>query len=116
MHPRASRPAPGATLGIKQDLKYAPGSVGSHNPDLQRWKFTSSAITVPTPPTYTISCAAVPGKVLQPLDGSTASGIAVVLADPAHHLPTAIPNPWTVTSPLLPSTPPVVHVVIFKEQ
>ena len=24
--------------------------------------------------------------------------------DPAHHGPTAIPNPWTVTSPLLPST------------
>ena len=56
---------------------------------------------------YTISCAGVPGKTLQPLDGSTASGTAVVLADPAHHWSTAIPNPWIVTSPLLPSTPGV---------
>jgi len=65
---------------------------------------TSSTITAVGSATYTISCAAVPGKTLQPLDGSTASGTAVVLAHPARHLPTAIPNPWTVTSPLLPST------------
>jgi hypothetical protein len=96
---------PGATLGIKQDLKYAPGSPGSQNPDLQRWTFTSAIVAIVDSTNYTISCAAVPGKVLQSLDGSTASGIAVVLADPAPHLPTAIPNPWTVTSPLLPSTP-----------
>ena len=95
---------PGETLGIKQDLKYAPGSQGSHHPDLQRWKFSSSAITAVGSAAYSISCAAVPGKRLQPLDGSTASGTAVVLADPARHLPTASPNPWTVTSPLLPST------------
>jgi hypothetical protein len=99
----------GATLGIKQDLKYAPGSRGSQNPDLQRWKFASSAVTVVDPSNYAISCAAVPGKVLQPLDGSTASGIVIVLADPASHLPTAIPNPWNVTSPLLPSGG-VLHV------
>jgi len=35
--------------------------------------------------------------------------MAVVLAAPAPHLPTAIPNPWTVTSPLLPSDT-VLHV------
>jgi hypothetical protein len=95
---------PGATLDIKQDLKYAPGSLGSQNPDLQRWRFASSAITAVHPTNYTISCAAVPKKVLQPVNGSTASGIAVVLADPALHLPMAIPNPWNVTSPLLPPT------------
>jgi phospholipase C len=95
---------PGATLGIKQDLKYEPGSPGSRNPDLQRWNFTSSA-TVADAADYAISCAAVPGKVLQPLDGSTASGTAVALADPAPHRPTAVPNPWTVTSPLLSATP-----------
>jgi phospholipase C len=102
--PSGIQAGPGETLGIKQDLKYAPGSRGSHHPDLQRWKFTSSTITAVGSATYTIWCAAVPGKALQPLDGSTASGTAVVLADPARHLPTAIPNPWTVTSPLLPST------------
>jgi hypothetical protein len=94
----------GAILGIKQDLKYALGSRGSQNPDLQRWRLASSAVTVVNPTHYTISCAAVPGKVLQPVNDSTASGAAVVLADPAPHLPTAIPNPWNVTSPLLPPT------------
>ena len=77
---------------------------GFANPNLQRWRFTSPAISVADPTNFTISSAAVPGKVLQPLDGSTASGIAVVLADPAQHPPIAIPNPWTVTSPRLPST------------
>jgi phospholipase C len=95
---------PGATLDIKQDLKYAPGSLGSQDPNLQRWRFASSTVTVEHPTDYTISCAAVPGKVLQPFGGSTASGIAVVLADPAPHGSTTIPNPWIVTSPLLPST------------
>jgi phospholipase C len=96
--------SPGATLGIKQDLKYAPGSQGSQNPDLQRWRFASTAVTVLDRANYTISCAAIPGKVLQPVNGGAASGIAVVLADPAPHLPMAMPNPWVVTSPLLPST------------
>ena len=96
--------APGATPGIKQDVKYAPGSLGSQHPDLQRWTLTPPEIGVEDPTNFTISCAAVPGKVLQPLDGSTASGIAVVLADPTGtHSPIAITNPWTVTSPLLPS-------------
>jgi hypothetical protein len=96
---------PGATLRIKQDLKYEPGSTGSRNPDLQRWSFASSAVTVADAANYAISCAAVPGKVLQPLNGSTASGVAVVLAAPAPHRPTAAANPWTVTSPLLSTTP-----------
>src|SRR5262249_21141263 len=71
---------PGATLGIKQDLKYAPGSQGSQDPNLQRWKFASSTVTAVNSADYTISCAAVPRKVLQPVDNGTASGIAVVLA------------------------------------
>jgi phospholipase C len=99
---------PGAAPGIKQDVKYAPGSLGSQHPELQRWTFTPPEIGVEDPTNFTISCAAVPGKVLQPLDASTASGIAVVLADPTGpHSPIALANPWTVTSPLLPSTPVV---------
>jgi hypothetical protein len=97
----------GVNVGIKQDFKYAPGSVGPQNPDLQRWTFASSTLTAFDPINYTISCAAVPGKVLQPLNGGTASGIAVVLANPAAHSPRAMPNPWNVTSPLLPSGSPV---------
>ena len=95
----AGTPGPGATLGIKQDVKYGPGSP---SPDLQRWRLTPPPVALVTSTDYTISCAAVPGKVLQPLGGATASGTPVVLGDPAPHKPIAIPNPWTVTSPLLP--------------
>jgi hypothetical protein len=97
-------------LRIKQDRKYAPGSVGAGNPDLQKWKFASSNSVAIHRDDYTISCAAIPKKVLQPADGSTASGAVVVLGDPAvSHSPLAIPNPWSVTSPLLPPSG-VVHV------
>ena len=96
---------PGGTIGIKQDRKYAPGPVVAQNPDLQRWKFASSTISAVNPNDYTISCAAVPGKVLQPANGSTASGAAIVLGNPApSHSPAIVPNPWIVTSPLLLST------------
>ena len=91
------------TLKIKQDLKYPPGSKGAQDPNLQRWRFASSAISVVNPTNYTISCPAIPGKVLQPFDGGVTSGTAVVLADPTTHSPTTIPNPWEVISPLLPS-------------
>jgi hypothetical protein len=56
---------------------------------------------------HTISCAAYPGKVLQPADGSTASGVAVVLGEPGSHSPVTIPNPWIVQSPLLPYDGPL---------
>ncbi len=92
----------GATTAIKQDRKYAAGGMGALNPDLQRWKFAASQIVAVNQNSYTISCAGVPGKVLQPAGGSTAAGAAVVLGDPAvTHSPMIIPNPWTVTSPLL---------------
>ncbi|MDI3465271.1 MAG: Phospholipase C [Nitrospira sp.] len=94
----------GGTLTLKQDRKYEPGSGASRHPDLQKWKFMSSTIVATKPDEYTISCAAVPGKVLQPEQGSTASGASVVLGDPeVTHSPVVIPNPWTVTSRLLPS-------------
>ena len=103
--PTSAPAGPGGTIGIKQDRKYTPGPVVAQNPDLQRWKFASSNISAINPNDYTISCAAVPGKVLQPAHGSTASGAVVVLGDPAvTHSPIVIPNPWSVTSPLLPSS------------
>jgi hypothetical protein len=101
---------PGGTLAIKQDLKYAAGSVGPNIPDLQRWKLVSSAIVAVNQSSYTISCAAFSGKVLQPANGSTVSGVGVVLGDPAPtHSPVIIPNPWKVISPLL-SPPGIVSV------
>jgi phospholipase C len=94
----------GGTLKLKQDRKYEPGSGGPHHPDLQKWKFASSTVVATTPDLYTISCAAVPGKVLQSENSSMASGASVVLGDPeVTHSPVVIPNPWTVTSRLLPS-------------
>jgi len=92
------------TLAVKQDVKYPHGGHGAHSPELQRWKCSSSSVSAVDLHNYTISCAGVPGKVLQPLDGGTTSEIAVVLADPAPHLPIFTPDAWTVTSPLLPST------------
>ena len=47
-----------------------PGITVLNNPDLQKWKFTSSAISAIHPADYTISCAAVHGKVLQPAGSS----------------------------------------------
>ena len=93
----------GATLKVKQDLKYPPGSKGAQDPNLQRWRFASSPVSAVNPTNHTISCAAIPGKVLQPLNGGATSGTSVVLADPTTHPPSGLPNPWGVTSPLLPS-------------
>ena len=106
--PSGVHAGPGITLRVKQDVKYEPGSPGSVNPDAQRWRLTPPSVVIAgvTPVDFAISCAAVPGKVLQPLGGAPAAGTAVVLGDPAPHGPIAIPNPWTVTSPLLP--PPVI--------
>jgi phospholipase C len=102
--PSGASAGTGAALSLKQDLKHEPGSQGAQSPDLQRWRFTaSSVVTVIHRSSYSVSCAAFPGKVLQPLDGSTASEAAVVLADPPSHSQITLPSPWTVTSPLLPS-------------
>ncbi len=76
----------------------SPGS----NPDTQRWRFTSSSVTVLDRNKFTISNAAFPSKVLQPAGGSTNSGVPVVLGDPTGAgIHTS--NAWEVTSPLLPS-------------
>ena len=106
---------PVGPVGLKQDRKYtadaggsgAGGSLGvdTHNPDLQRWRFGSSSISVLNANDFSISCAAFPHQLLQPSGGGTASGVPIVLGDPAStHLPMSIPNAWTVTSPLLPQT------------
>ena len=95
--------SPGGTLAIKQDRKYAAGSLGPQNPDLQRWHFAAPIFVNLHGPQYSISCAAVPQKLLQPAGSSTASGAAIVLADPTgFHSPLVLPNLWTVASPLLP--------------
>ncbi len=91
------------SLGIIQDVKYPMDgiSTAANNPDQQRWKFTSG-ITVLDRNNFMVSNAAYPGKALQPADNSNDSGVPVVLDE----LPAAIadpPNPWQVTSSLLPN-------------
>ena len=95
---------PPAPRGVMQDVKYVPHAGGSRHPNLQRWKLSPGAVSVLEANEFTIECEAVPGKVLQPLDGGTASGVVVVLADPTEHAPSVPANPWVVTSPLLPTT------------
>jgi phospholipase C len=84
-------------LDVRQDVKHRTGA----NPDPQRWRFASSAITMLDANKFTISNAAFPGKVLQPAGNSNTPGIPVVLGDPIgvgfHNR-----NKWAATSPLLP--------------
>ena len=78
------------TIGLKQDRKYPPGITVQNNPDLQKWKFTSSTISRNLSGGLHI-CVAAPGKVLQPAwrqhrvrSSRRARGV------PAAHLPIAI--------------------------
>lgn len=89
------------SLEIKQDVKYPTdgSATATNNPDRQRWMFTTGISPLDLN-NCTISNAAFPGKVLQPADGSNNSGVLVVLGNPAS--PGIPPNPWQVTSPLLP--------------
>jgi len=84
---------------VKQDVKYAPGTAGAA---AQRWRFSSTGISVLDKDKFTITNEAFPGKVLQPAANSLSSGVPVVLGTPGgagiHSA-----NRWVVTSPLLAS-------------
>jgi hypothetical protein len=100
------------SLSVKQDVKYPTdgSATAANSPDRQRWKFTSNSINV-LDTTLAIWNAAFPSKVLQPSGNSNNSGIPVVLGDPqATHVGVGrTPNPWQVTSPLLPNPQVVSH-------
>jgi phospholipase C len=98
------------TIEVRQDRKvgHVPPAV-VQNADRQRWWLAASSVVPLHSDDHTISCAAYPGKVLQPADGSTASGVAVVLGEPGSHSPVTIPNPWIVQSPLLAYPGPQKH-------
>jgi hypothetical protein len=92
--------------GVIQDVKYPAGTAAlpGKNPDSQRWQLHSGGVTVIGASSYTVSNAAFPGKVLQPSGGSATSGTPVVLGAPQKAVTVfSVPNPWQVTSPLLPS-------------
>jgi len=94
------------SLRIKLDIKYLidGSSTTANNPDRQRWKFTSG-ISIRDKNNFAIWNAAIPGKVLQPVDDSNNSGVRIILGNP--HTITAVhpPNPWHVTSPQLHDDP-----------
>ena len=98
-----------SNLSVKQDVKYpTDGSAPpAKNPNLQRWKFTSNSISTLDRNNFTISNAAFPDRVLQPEGGNSNANVRVALGTPQgglvsiHHLP----NPWKITSPLLPDEP-----------
>jgi hypothetical protein len=95
------------SIEVRQERKVEHGPIAAeHHTDHQRWKLAASSVDALHSDAYAISCAAYPGKVLQPADGSTTSGVAVVLGEPSHHSPETIPNPWIIQSPLLPSASP----------
>ena len=93
--------------GVAQQLKYPTGSgaIAGQNPDAQRWSLTTTSVVVTQQNLLTIHNAAFPGMVLQPAGNSANSEALVVLAAPQQtHGIAATPNPWQVTSPLLPSS------------
>ena len=98
-------------IGIKEDVKYLASGTGANSPDLQRWQFSSSSITILDRNHFTVSNAAFPGLVLRPSGDSTQSGVVVVLDVPTGHQIGVLHtrNPWLVTSPLLPDAGQVLH-------
>jgi len=109
-NPVAEGPDGQVLIEVRQERKVGLGPLAvPQSADRQRWRLAASSVVALHSDDYTISCAEYPGKVLQPADGSTASGVAVVLGEPGSHSPVTIPNSWIVQSPLLPSAGPVNH-------
>ena len=91
-------------IAVRQERKLEHGPLAAApDTDRQRWRLTGSSIVALPSDDYTVSCAAYPGTVLQPADGSTASEVAIVLAEPGSVSPMTLPHPWIVRSPLLPA-------------
>lgn len=100
--PLLANTGPGATLAIKQDVKYPAGGATPRSRDFQRWKLVTGGISIFNRDLFTISSAAFPGKTLQPSGNVIAAGTPIVIADPTPvHVINQLHNPWHVTSPLL---------------
>jgi hypothetical protein len=100
--PAGANAGPGTMLRVKQDVKYPVSGATPRDRNLQRWKLFAGTSAILGQNDFTISCAAVPSKVLQPLGNSGSRGTAIVIADPSPTLSVhQLRNPWHVTSPLL---------------
>lgn len=92
----------GASTGPGTSLTVAPAAKLSPASDLQRWKMSSNSVVVESTD-FTVSPAAFPDKALQPVGDSSVAGTAIAVADRAPPPPLQTPNPWSITSPLLPT-------------
>ncbi len=90
---------------VEQNLKLPFGSVGSRDPNLQKWKLVPGNNVLALNTGFVVYSAAFPNLVLQVNSGTVgAISPAVVLSVPAlpgHGF--AKPNQWNVTSPLIPN-------------
>ena len=90
---------------VEQNLKFPFGSVGSRDPNRQKWKLVPGNNVLAFNTGFIVYSAAFPNLVLQV--GNEAAGAivpAVILSIPTP--PTnsfAKPNQWNVTSPLIPN-------------
>jgi hypothetical protein len=90
---------------VEQNLKFPFGSVGSRDPNLQKWKLVPGNNVTAFNTGFVVHSAAFPNLVLQ-VDNRAVGAIApaVILSIPTP--PTnsfAKPNQWKITSPLIPN-------------
>ena len=90
---------------VEQNLKFPFGSVGSRDPNLQKWKLVPGNNVLAFNTGFVVYSAAFPNLVLQVGNGAVGAIVpAVILSIPTP--PTnsfAKPNQWKVTSPLIPN-------------
>jgi hypothetical protein len=90
---------------VEQNLKFPFGSVGSRDPNLQKWKLVPGNNVLAFNTGFVVYSAAFPNLVLQVDNGAVGAVLpAVILSIPTP--PTnsfAKPNQWKVTSPLIPN-------------
>jgi len=88
---------------VEQNLKFPFGSVGSRDPNLQKWKFVPGDNKLASNTGFVVHSAAFPNLVLQVDNGAAGAALtSVILSAPTP--PTnslAKPNQWIVTSPLI---------------
>ena len=90
---------------VEQNLKFPFGSVGSRDPNLQKWKLVPGNNVLAFNTGFVVYSGAFPNLVLQVDNGAVgAIAPAVILSIPTP--PTnsfAKPNQWKITSPLIPN-------------
>jgi phospholipase C len=90
---------------VEQNLKFPFGSVGSRDPNLQKWKLVPGNNVLAFNTGFVVYSAAFPNLVLQVGNGAVGAIVPAVILS-VRTPPTnsfAKPNQWNVTSPLIPN-------------